>query len=297
LARAATDAGFATGRTNGFAAASVCATLESPSVRIPMTIKTSGGGVRLHRGQRVRLSGLDACGRYFSESAELVTADAQGCSLVLKSKLLPDYELHLQREDTSDEILVRMIRAEPQGEEFLYQLRFVEPQCAPEAERFLLVCEQCRTRRDVHLNRSEAHVLRTAGMVTRQCPHCDEVTLWKWVEHEPRSIGEEEERRPATREPRRSERRRRSRARMNVMALIRRPGFGEEMVKCIDLSRDGLSFLSAQRYPVGQRIDVIAPYHSHSPGPPVRGRIVYALEQSGTELLRYGVQYLKQGEF
>ncbi len=262
-----------------------------------MTIKTSGGGVRLHRGQRVCLSGLDAYGRYFSETAELVAADAQGCSLVLKSKLLPEHELHLQREDTSDEILVRTLRAEPQGEAFLYQLKFVEPQRAPEEERFLLVCEQCRTHSDAHLNRSEAQVLRTAGMVTRRCLHCDEVTLWKWVEHEPRSVGEKAERRPTIREPRRSERRRRSRARLNVMALIRRPGFGEEMVKCIDLSRDGLSFLSAQRYPIGQRIDVIAPYHSYNPGPPVRGRIVYALEQAGTELLRYGVQYLKREEF
>ncbi|MCL6481944.1 MAG: PilZ domain-containing protein [Firmicutes bacterium] len=264
-----------------------------------MTIKTSGGRVRLHRGQRIYLSGLDAYGRYFNESAELLTADAQGCSLSLKSKLLPDHELRLSQEGTSDEILVRLVRAVPQGESFLYQLKFVEPQPEPEAEpfRFLLVCEQCRTRSFAHLNRSEAHVLQAAGLVTRRCPHCDEVTLWKRVEHEAQLDRDKGERQPAAPEPRRSERRRRSRARMKVMVLIRWPGFGEEMVPCLDLSRDGLSFLSAQRYPIGQRIDVIAPYQPHNPSPPVHGRIVYVLEQPGTELLRYGVQYLPRETF
>ncbi len=263
-----------------------------------MAIHTLRGGVRLSRAQAVRLSGLDADGRFFSEQAELVSANPRGCSLVLKCKLLPDQELRLSRVDAQDEVLVQLARAVPRGDSFLYELTFVEPQAEPEQEsvRFLLTCEQCLTQSYAHLNRSEGLVLQTAGIVTRMCPHCNEVTLWKRAEHEaPLSPAEKLEKPPGP-QPRQSERRRRSRARINVMALIRRPGFGEEMVKCVDLSRDGLSFLSAQRYPIGQRIEATAPYDSRNPSPPLRGRIVYALEQPGTELLRYGVQYLKPGE-
>lgn len=263
-----------------------------------MTIPTLRGGVRLSPAQVVRVSGLDAGGRYFTEQAEVLSANAQGCSLVLKSKLLPDHELHLSREGASEEVLVRVVRAVPRGDSFLYELRFVEPraEAEPSEIRFLLTCEQCRTQSYARLNRSEAQVLQTAGMVTRLCLHCGEVTLWKRAEHEPPEgpMGRPQSRPgPA---PRRGERRRRSRARMNVMALVRRPGFGEEVVKCVDLSRDGMSFLSTQRYPIGQRVEVTAPYDSRNPSPPLRGRIVYVLEQPESELLRYGVQYLKPGE-
>jgi hypothetical protein len=90
------------------------------------------------------------------------------------------------------------------------------------------------------------------------------------------------------------ERRTRTRAKVNFFACVRSEGYGEEIVRCIDMGRGGVSFRTPNRYEVDTNIEIAVPFSPEERSAPaifVKGRIanVRKLEEGN---YRCGVQFL-----
>jgi len=94
----------------------------------------------------------------------------------------------------------------------------------------------------------------------------------------------------------RTERRRRTRAKVNFLACVRSAEFGEEVVKCIDMSRGGVGFRSKNCYTKGMQVRIAVPFspeEKEAPAMFVRARIANAREMEGEGMWRCGVEFLK----
>jgi PilZ domain len=92
-----------------------------------------------------------------------------------------------------------------------------------------------------------------------------------------------------------AERRVRTRAKVNFFACVRSEGYGEEIVRCIDMGKGGVSFRTPNCYEVDTKIEIAVPFSPEERSAPsifVKGRIanVRVLE-SGK--YRCGVEFLR----
>jgi PilZ domain len=93
-----------------------------------------------------------------------------------------------------------------------------------------------------------------------------------------------------------TERRARARAKVNFHACVRTEAFGEEIVRCIDMSRGGVSFKSVKAYKKDMWLTIAVPYSTQVKDAPaifVQGRIANAKEVGGEGIWRYGVEFIR----
>jgi hypothetical protein len=92
------------------------------------------------------------------------------------------------------------------------------------------------------------------------------------------------------------ERRSRVRAKVNFFACVRTNEFGDEVVRCIDMSKGGVSFRGAQVYTVSMPVEIAVPFAKNEPGVTpwfVRGRIANIFtDKNGAQ--RCGVEFLRR---
>lgn len=93
--------------------------------------------------------------------------------------------------------------------------------------------------------------------------------------------------------PRKENRRKHVRTRVNFKACVRYQNYPDDVVACEDMSRGGLRFKSNRRYPEKANIEVAAPYEPGSPAIFVSAQIVHAQELPGGKSYRYGVAYMR----
>lgn len=87
--------------------------------------------------------------------------------------------------------------------------------------------------------------------------------------------------------------RKHARIAVKMIACIRRPGLGEEVVHVENVSRAGFLFMSVQIYEKGSLVEVAAPYTPGEANVFVTARIVRYQEQREKKLRKYGVEYTK----
>lgn len=91
------------------------------------------------------------------------------------------------------------------------------------------------------------------------------------------------------------DRRQRMRAKVNYMACVRSEAFGDDIVKCVDMSRGGLGFLTKNPYLVSTEVRIAVPFALESPGAPaifVAARVVNIRELPERQIFRCGVMFL-----
>jgi hypothetical protein len=94
-----------------------------------------------------------------------------------------------------------------------------------------------------------------------------------------------------------TERRARVRAKVNFFACVRTEKFGEDIVKCVDMARGGVSFRSRNVYEKGMMLEIAVPYSpevKEAPSIYVKGKIANVKEMATGEMWRCGVEFLRE---
>jgi hypothetical protein len=90
------------------------------------------------------------------------------------------------------------------------------------------------------------------------------------------------------------DRRSRVRAKVNFFACVKTDVFGDDVVRCIDMSKGGVSFRSQHAYTQEMKLEIAVPFSAEVKEAPaifVRGRIANVREMGG-EMWRCGVEFL-----
>ncbi|MGA2421881.1 MAG: PilZ domain-containing protein, partial [Candidatus Acidiferrum sp.] len=94
----------------------------------------------------------------------------------------------------------------------------------------------------------------------------------------------------------RAERRGRVRAKVKFSACVRTSEFGDDVVRCIDMSKGGMSFRGGRAYMTEMEVQIAVPFAGNESGVApmfVRARIANVREeQSG--VWRCGVEFLRR---
>ena len=259
----------------------------------------------------VRVSGEDAASAEFSEQGRTLAVSRHGATIVLDRELAPGQQVTLTRgrkDQTAQARVVGQIGGQPHG--FVYGIAVPDaatklwgilfpPLTESESAvlRLLLECTACQAREVVYLNELEAEVFEANRGLSRACQHCGAWTQWIQCPYEATAEPSQAAKSSPTPFPVQTSpgqnKRRDIRVPLKRQACVRHPGFGEEIVMVEDVSRGGLSFLSAKSYLEGSRIEVAVPYSPTTANIFIAGRIVRWRELPEKGLKRYGVAYIR----
>lgn len=284
----------------------------------------SGGGQQLGtRGTRrsdriylrlpIEVAGTDCYNFSFADRTETLVISAHGALILLRRALVPEQELTIRFAPTHKEAGVRVVGQigdTPEGA--CYGVEFLDPKAdvweiefPPLAKsedavaRVLLECERCHMREVVYLNELEVEVFQVNRRLSRTCKRCGETGHW-W---EPVAMGaaekakvadqlEAEAAAPPAPPPRTSNERKYGRVELEMVACIRHPQFGEEIVTPQNLSRGGLCFKSRKLYHAARPIDVAVPYSEGGANIFAPAKILRRIETEEEGLYIYGVEYI-----
>lgn len=241
---------------------------------------TSGGdkpGDRIRYAFRVHITGCDSSGYDFSQPVRTEVVTRDGGLIVCPMVLTVGDVINLMRgEKRVDARVVGQVGL--LKEEQLYGIQFLDPSPdfwginfgLPQQEaagRIVLECGACMTQMVLPLAEIEVLVFESTKVVAHDCPHCGRQTLWM----EPAILGEPDlltgadafhqtfEARPV-RSTSINDRRHQRVSMRNTKACIRRPGYVDDVVDVIDLSRGGVHFLSFTDYYRNTVVEVAVPY-------------------------------------
>jgi hypothetical protein len=287
---------------------------------------------RISRAVPILLIGSDSEGTVFSEEAHTVVLSQHGAGIVSKHKLIAEQELILREMATSQEAEVRVVgEIAQQGAMHTYGVAFVDealdfwkvefPAAPSREERpAVLTLECCGCKGIVELANGdfEYDICAIHGGLPRYCRECGLLTVWRQsLEVMPTGprvvVGARKAEAPkwpvaeleaATRMTTEVvplaeavDRRQRVRAKVNFFACVRSEEYGEDIVKCIDMSRGGVSFRSRNAYAKGTEVQIAVPYSAEVKEAPaifVRARIANVKEMTGGGVYRCGAEFVKE---
>jgi Tfp pilus assembly protein PilZ len=166
----------------------------------------------------------------------------------------------------------------------------------------LLECQRCHQRLSTPVPEADTESLREGFMITRRCDSCKTSTAWGFRREEPAATepppqaatAPAPEATAATPAQKRGgvekDQRRKGRAPIKMLVKIIRLKDGKSLFdvrETINISRTGVYFATNQGYEVGEKVEVILPYHPDSVAIPVQGRVVRQDERK--ETLQKGV--------
>jgi len=160
----------------------------------------------------------------------------------------------------------------------------------------LLECQECGTTALSPISLVEAEVLENAGIIARDCAHCERETPWGLSNEQraraakARGSASAEGKGPSTKGG--AENRRHRRSALQLPVLIRDYYGGSETTRTENLSKGGFCFISEKRYQVGEVLLVVCPYDpSTSNHIQLRARVVRSRPGEGGMRQVYGVRY------
>ena len=278
----------------------------------------------------ILLVGSDMEGKMFSEQTKTVLLSRHGAGIVSQYALSAEQELIVRRLDSNKEAEVRVVgNLGAHGKSYTYGVAFLNPEMdfweikfpsMTESEKqsscVLLQCSGCKAREMVEQSDLESDVFLVNEGIVRTCKSCGSSTFWRRpvddagdepipLEEAPAEVAEKEESVQARAsaspdgetavqpEARIENRRKHVRTKVSFEACVRSFTFGDDIVRCEDMSRGGLRFKSRKEYIAKTEVEVAAPY---SPGVPaifMRAQIVRVEELKEEKRFRCGVCYAK----
>ncbi len=234
-------------------------------------------GDRVRYAFRVHITGCDSSGYDFSQPVRTEVVTRDGGLIVCSMTLTVGDVINLMRGEKSvDARVVGQVGL--LKDEQLYGIQFLEP--APDfwginfgmsqqdaAGRAVLECGACTLQSVLPLAEIEMLVYESTKVVAHDCPRCLRQTLWM----EPAILGEPDLLTGAdayhqTLDPRPvrstsiNDRTHQRVSMRNTKACIKRPGYLDDVVDVIDLSRGGVHFLSFTDYYRNTIVEVAVPY-------------------------------------
>ena len=289
---------------------------------------------RISREVPIILIGSDAERMVFSEETKTVVLSRHGAGIVSLHKLIAEQELHLRSLESNRETEVRVVgEIGAQGLAHTYGVAFTDPNVdfwkiefppapATETPSLALTLACCGCGADVSLDYGdyEADVCAIHGGLVRYCTECGLSTMWRRFSpgiEAPAAVFAKLKPKKATAavtvldlpasdpappdsatQDALANRRDRVRAKVNFFAAIRTDAFGEDIVRCIDMSRGGLSFKSNHAYREGAIVRIAVPFSLEAPGAPaifVPAKVMYTRRIPSQDLYRCGVAYMPAG--
>jgi len=234
-------------------------------------------GDRVRYAFRVHVTGCDSSGYDFSQPVRTEVVTRDGGLIVCPMVLTVGDVINLMRgEKRVDARVVGQVGL--LKEEQLYGIQFLDP--APDfwginfgllhqdaAGRVILECGACTMQMVLPLAEIEMLVFESTKVVSHDCDRCQRQTLWM----EPAILGEPDlltgaeafnqnfEARPI-RSASINDRRYQRVSMRSTKACIRRPGYLDDVVDVIDLSRGGVHFLSFTEYYRNTVVEVAVPF-------------------------------------
>jgi len=283
----------------------------------------------------ILLIGSDSEGRVFTEETHTVVLSLHGAGIVSRKTLFAEQELILREKSTSREAEIRVVgKIGKQEGLYTYAAAFVDetlhfwqmdfPPGAGgkgQAAALMLECSGCREMMELTNGDYEYDICAIHGGLARYCEDCGLLTVWRRTEEPVRKkwrVAANAERTEAglvtelaqqaeMSEPKKTaanvmslaeaaERRSRIRAKVNFFACVRTDGFGNDIVRCIDMSRGGVSFRSEHGYTNEMVVEIAVPFSAEvreAPAIFVRGRIANVRRMEGGEVSRCGLEFLR----
>jgi hypothetical protein len=249
--------------------------------------------------------------RFFDEATETTHLAENLIVIRLRNLVDLDSELHVMNTRTQVGGTYRVVwlnnRAEegfhPVGLELLEaEGEIWEPEPIPRDDQTsaapptaLLECRRCHQQASAPLPEADAASLVEGFTIGLPCDNCKATTAWVFsvgepVEPPPPSASASQATPPTTesaQKPRVFEKdeRTKGRAPLNMLVKIARPRFGRgfaDVCETLNVSRTGIYFSTEQGYEVGEKVEVVMPYHPDSAGIQVPGRIVRIDKLPGT---------------
>jgi PilZ domain len=276
-------------------------------------------GERIPIAMPIQVFGTEITGQDFMEMTQTSLLCRDGAAIQMTHRLAPMQQITLRNVSTGVEAFGRVIgevSARPNARVYgialldarvkLWNVSFPEEQssAACSAQQRWLECNGCQGREIAALGTLECDVFQASRSLTRQCRWCGQATVWHLASHEaPAHKVCDPPRRPRGPAPTANESkaralRKHSRVQMKTAGCVREPGFGiNDFVQVEDLSRGGLSFLSANAYRSGTLLQVSAPYMKGTENMFMLARVrrVEPVKEND-RLKRYGVSFVKNSE-
>jgi PilZ domain len=269
----------------------------------------------------LEVSGKDAQGQDFKDTAKTVLISRHGAVVVLERELAPGQQIHLRRQAPSEarrEGAARVIgQFGKQRDGYLYGVEITDvdidlwgiefPPVVESNEavaRMLLECCYCHSREVMYLNGLELRAFETNRGIAHHCKTCGVPSIWTQAQQEDEKKltgrGSRSKRNnseaPAEPAPENEQRsRQRLRLKTRLTACVRQPGTDDELAVCEDISPIGMCFRSKRRYDADAPVDVAVPYSPDAANIFLPARIVYSEEMPKAGLFRHGTQYRKVG--
>ncbi len=265
-----------------------------------MTLPGKRRSDRIFAPVHIRVIGNDVSGVSFSEETATVCFNQQGARISLTHSLLPDDVILILNRETGIEEEFRVVGGLQQvfGDRREWGVEALVPnskiwgiEFAPVAEgvqpKALIECAACKRAAQSPVSSIEFDVLLATGLISRHCDRCGETTRWKPSEQpltaEIIAAGAKLEK---------IERERRKVRRLKLVMRLRvRNNWGlTDIAQTRNVSKAGLSFLSTQRFRVGEDVFVTLPFDENQSPVETKGKIIWSIQ--GSAGLFYGLGYL-----
>lgn len=260
----------------------------------------------------IQVSAVDAAGQPFNEEARTLLLSRHGAAIVLKRRLASEQEIRIRRLSTGKEAAFRVVgQIGGEDESYVYGVAILDAsvnlwgiEFPPLAEseravgRLLMECLACQNREVVYMNELEVQVFQANESLSRPCNRCARSSLWRGAFYEvpagtALNSGEPAALPEALSLPTEftAGKRRHPRLNFRLSACVRHPGFGEELVATVNVSRGGFCFFSPKAYLPGSLVEAAVPYLLVGGNVFVPARVAYVMEAPTQGLKRVGVGY------
>jgi hypothetical protein len=290
---------------------------------------------RLPLQVEILLLGSDERGRVFSEDTHTVMVSLHGAGILSCHKLMPEQLLILRQKSSNSEAEVCVVgMISQQGEFYTYGVKFVEEEPDfwkvefPEAPQqglhpvlTVMECSECKSVVELETWDFERDIYAIDGELARFCTHCGLLTMWRLRQEllgtpsrgatmrhgegaskiglaVETAAGETSGLTVLADSIERIERRRKMRAKVNFCAYVKSQKDAGDVVRCIDMSRDGVSFRSRNPYVRETRVQIAVPFSleaSMEEAIFVCARIANVTKNANEEgMWRFGVEFVKE---
>jgi len=270
---------------------------------------------RISIAMPIQVFGTEITGQDFMEVTQTRVLCRHGAAILLTHRLAPMQQITVRNVATGVEAPARVIgevSSRPDARVYgislldsevkLWDVNFPAGDEEPAGSQRWLECNACEGRESASLGTLECDVLQANRCVTRHCKWCKEHTVWRLASHDAsadkRRLAEPPRGACVQAQPEKARSpRKHTRVQMKAAGCVREPGFGiDDFVQVDDVSRGGLSFVSANAYRPGSLLEVSAPYMKGAGNVFLLARVRRVDVLKDNLLKRYGVAFVKDSE-
>jgi len=280
-----------------------------------MKVQQDRHGDQISIAMPIQVFGTEITGQDFVEMTQTRLLFRDGAAIELSHRLAPMQQITVRNLAMGTEAAAKVIgEVSGRPNARVYGIALLEPDlkfwnvnfpgaeesASPGSQRWL-ECGGCAGRELASLSMIECDVFQANRSLTRHCKWCEADTVWQLAAHEAtgdkRSSAQPPKMTPVTpaAEPSKGRAsRKHNRVQMKMTACVHEPGYGtEEIVQVENVSRGGLSFLSARAYGLNSLIEVAAPYMKDGENVFSLARVKRVEVMPDNKLKLYGVSYVK----